>query len=475
MATNPDTLVKFAVHDIVNQINDGMDPQAATEKVARELKLNPQFIKRASEALNVALHYNHFKKHAEARADDFPIVDAQKIADNIFGATEKTASEFRSELFSSFQSEEITPKFARYLEEGPHKEAYTKLLNEKAATKFDMSERGVYEKTANYVRDLKKEAQDKRAEACEAEYQTNRSFCKILEKFARAQEYRTSFDEFESQAFSLYGEKASPYLDLLHKTGQIKEARGKHDATYKMFNACDEVKLLGTFLKNAEELAAIKQAADDAEHNFKFENDYVQETFRNRGCTLFDKAAGADSTIAEKVEAELAKEGAAIQGISEEDPVLAAVKVKKAEAHKKKEAHVKEAFSFIDTMMNSAKGESKPSISATSNSDMDNRNRAFLLQELATTDPILSKQHPKKVVDSYEQMLRLAPEISNEKELVRAFLRQSTASQAIGPFEGQQLVEADTKLLKQRMLQKGLPGGGGGDFGGGGGGPKGGG
>jgi hypothetical protein len=457
MATNPDTLVKFAVHDIVNQINDGMDPQAATEKVARELKLNPQFIKRASEAINVALHYNHFKKHAEARADDFPIVDAQKIADDIFGTQEKTASQFRSELFSSFQAEEITPKFARYLEDGPHKEAYAKLINEKAVTKFDMSERGVYEKAANYIRDLKKEAQDKRAEACEAEYQTNRSFCKILEKFARAEDYRTSFHEFESQAFAIHGEKAVPYLDLLYKTSQLKEARGKRDSSYKMFSPCEEVNAFGAFLKNAEELASVKEAATDAEHNFKFENDYIQDTFQKRGCELFNKVAQIDSTIAERVEAELKKEAETIENIPVADPVLAAVKAKKTTEFKKKEASVKEAFSFIDSMMNAAKSEGKPSVAATSNSEMDNRNRAFLLQELATTDPILSKQHPKKVVDSYQQMLRLAPEISNEKELVRAFLRQSTASQAIGPFEGQQLVEADTKLLKQRMLQKGLP------------------
>jgi arsenate reductase-like glutaredoxin family protein len=98
----------------------------------------------------------------------------RKIAENIFGHKEKTASEFRSELFSSFQSEEVAPKFARYLEEGPHKEAYTKIINEKANTKFERSERGVYEKSANYVRDLRKQAEDKLAAAIEHEYQTNR-------------------------------------------------------------------------------------------------------------------------------------------------------------------------------------------------------------------------------------------------------------------------------------------------------------
>jgi hypothetical protein len=223
------------------------------------------------------------------------------------------------------------------------------------------------------------------------------------------------------------------------------------------FEPCDEVKLFGDFLKKADELASIKQAADDADYNYNYENEYVKEIFRTRGCELFDKQASAvDSTISERVEAELKKEAEDIEKISEEDPVIAVIKQKKAEELKKKEASIKEAFGFIEGMFNKAKEEGKPSISATTNTDSDNRDRAFLLQELAYTDPILSKQPPRKVVDSYEQMLRLSPEISKEKELVRAFLRQSTAGQAVDPFMGAQLVEADTKLLKQRRLHSGL-------------------
>jgi molybdenum-dependent DNA-binding transcriptional regulator ModE len=224
-----------------------------------------------------------------------------------------------------------------------------------------------------------------------------------------------------------------------------------------MFEPCDEVKLFGNFLKHADELASVKQAAEDAEYNYTFENDYVKEIFRARGCELFNKQASAiDSTISERVETELKKEAEEIEKLSEEDPVIAVIKQKKAAELQKKADSVKEAFGFIEGMFNRAKEEGKPSISATTNSDSDNRDRAFLLQELAYTDPILSKMPSKKVVDSYEQMLRLSPEISKEKELVRAFLRQSTAGQAVDPFMGSQLVEADTKLLKQRRLHSGL-------------------
>ena len=47
-------------------------------------------------------------------------------------------------------------------------------------------------------------------------------------------------------------------------------------------------------------------------------------------------------------------------------------------------------------------------------------------------------------------------ELSKEKELTRAFLRQAGASQAIDPFQGQQLIQANTQLLKQHQMQQGV-------------------
>ena len=83
-----------------------------------------------------------------------------------------------------------------------------------------------------------------------------------------------------------------------------------------------------------------------------------------------------------------------------------------------------------------------------------NRDRAFLLQELASTDPVLSITPTSKVVEAYEQILRFTPEISEEKELVRALLRKSCAGQAVEPLEGQQLIEANVQSLSQPQIQQ---------------------
>jgi hypothetical protein len=405
----------------------------------------------------VALHYNHFKKHPDAKADDFPIVDAQKVAEDIFGQKEKTASEFKSELFSSFQSEETSPKFARYLEAGPHKEAYEKIIKTEAVYDFPMSEKGVYEKSANYIRDLKKTAENTQARAQDADYNTTRAFGAILEKFAKAPESRTSFEEFESQAYSTYGERVNAQLDLLHKAGHLKEARGKHDAGYTMFTPCPELGLLDNFLKLAQELPGLKKEAQDAEYNYNFEKSHLDETFALRGCELKKKAADAEAlSPLERLEVQMNKEAASIADIPESDPVLARVKLTKLAELSKERERIKTANDFIDSAMDAARGEGKPGMSATTNTDFDNRDRSFLLQELATTDPILSKIPTKHVVDSYQQLMRIAPEISKEKDMVRSYLRQATAAQGVDPFQGQQLIDANTKLLKQRQLQQGI-------------------
>ena len=453
----PDALIKFAVQDIVALINSGENPQKATEKVAEQLQLNSNFIKRAAEAVNVALHYSHFKKHANDRASDFPIVDAELAAKNLLGGKEKTAGEFQSEQFSSFEVQEA-PNFARYLEDGPHKEAFEQIVNLPEDKKNGLSEKGLYEKTANYIRDLRKTAEDKTAQVSGQEYEVTRSFGRILEKLATAPEYRTPFHEIEAQIFSKYGQASVQYLDLLYKTAGLRdESRGVHDVNYKMFSDAPELKMFDTFMKNAQDLAVLKKEAEEADHQYKFEKAHQDETFRIRGCSLNKIADSPTGSVLEKLELQLKKEAEKIEAIPEEDPVLAHIKAAKQVKLAEDRTRIKAAIDFIDSASSSLGDVAdKPSTKVTTNSAGDNRDRAFLLQELATTDPILSKQPTKRVVDSYQQMLRISPELSKEKELVRSYLRQATATQAVDPFQAQQLIEADSKLLKQRQMQQGI-------------------
>lgn len=86
----------------------------------------------------------------------------------------------------------------------------------------------------------------------------------------------------------------------------------------------------------------------------------------------------------------------------------------------------------------------------------EQRERSLLLQELISTDPIISKFPTHHVVDAYQQMLRIAPELSSEREVVRAFLRQAGATQQIDKNEADALIAANMRPFNKHQLFKGL-------------------
>ena len=77
--------------------------------------------------------------------------------------------------------------------------------------------------------------------------------------------------------------------------------------------------------------------------------------------------------------------------------------------------------------------------------------RKLLLQELMMTDSILSKVNPVKVARAFEQLMRLSPEISKEKEVVRAELRAMVASQALSKYDAELMTKLDSGMLKRRV------------------------
>jgi hypothetical protein len=104
--------------------------------------------------------------------------------------------------------------------------------------------------------------------------------------------------------------------------------------------------------------------------------------------------------------------------------------------------HVSEAFS---AGFKPHKTAPKP------NMTLDNMERKLLLQELMMTDPILSKVNPARVARAFEQLLRLSPEISKEKEVVRAELRAMVSSQALSKFDADLMAKTDVGMLKRRI------------------------
>jgi hypothetical protein len=473
----PNILIKSALNDAVQKVNSGMSPTEALKKVAEELDLNPNYIQRTGEALNVALNYRHFKT-ASDRSSEFEIADIPKAIQEVFTFADKTAAEKISETFSVSDANEHIFNYNRALSNPMYKKAFLEIsgateTNDSYATTFNT----VYEKSNNYIQKLAKQKDEADVAKIAAELTLNDRFSSLTDEFKKDAGYRSSFDEFESQVFAKHGSAALPYVDLIYKTAKLQEDRGVHDSGYMMFEQCKEAALFDSLMKAASELIENEKVASEASENLEFETAFVHSCRKELG------KAGAVKIAAEKEESkEETEEESAGEEQASTDPVMAEIKKKASDdslsvAEKYSsdpvlaEAMQKEAFFGLETagglfglgkmlpdIMHEHVHESFTSgfknhgIKAVKpNLTLDNMERKLLLQELMLTDPILSKVNPAKVARAFEQLLRLSPEISKEKEVVRAELRAMVSSQALSKFDADLMAKTDVGMLKRRI------------------------
>ena len=478
----PNILIKSALSEAVQKINGGMSPTAALKKVASDFDLNPNYIQRTGEALNVALHYKHFKT-ASDRSDEFEIADIPKAIEEVFTVNEKTASEYITETFGNNDANETVFNYNRALSNPIYKRAFLEVVgatetNDSYPTTF----KTVYEKSANYINKLEKSAEAAEVAKVAAEIELNDTFSTLSDSFRKDASYRSTFEEFESQVFAKHGEAAVPYIDLLHKTACPNDERGVHDDKYMMFSQSKEAQLFDRLMTAAATLVEAEKTAEINAENLAYEKAFLKECHQMLGKQAEEEKEEASEKDEVEEKGETEEKGEAEEK-EEEDPVLEQIKKKVLNPEEKQAAALsedpvleqameKDAFlggllqrrSFTQMMAGPVAeliGDpvseafhhnfKSPSKSVKPNMTLDNMERRLLLQELMMTDPILSKVNPAKVARAFEQLLRLSPEISRQKEVVRAELRAMVSSQALSTYNADLLAKTDLGMLKRRV------------------------
>jgi hypothetical protein len=423
----PLKLVKHALSSTINQIKTGDHPTVALEKVAIALDLNPHFIQRTGEALNVALTHNHFKKSASDRANDFDIADPQHVTSKIFGTQEKTLHQKKAEWFPTVNE---TVDYNKYLIDEEFQKTASTISNTSANfDSYETSFKGQYKKASEYISRVERELDDIKTEKVATDVYVESAFMNLVNGFKKHASARTPFHEFESQVYSLHGEPVKEYIDLIYKTAGISEERGSHDPKYIAFTPSSETALFSSFLKAASQRNEFEVQVKEAE---EFVSEQKQE-LHQAGYKLNPMAQAFEKLSCETMDDEL--DG------------LVQVLEKVADA---KSNIIQTLFSKFREV---SSGGSKNGSPHHTNSSIDNRARITLLQDLIMTDPILMKQDPRKIIQAYQQILRLSPQLSKEKEVVRAQLRAMMAGQALHPTDAEQLVGIDSALMKQHRMQ----------------------
>ena len=485
---DPNALLKQAVSEITNYINtDKLSPHDAVKKVAGEMNLNVNFIKRASEVINVALTYNHFKKNAGARDQDFPIVDAQKVASEIYGTQEAPIENKKANWFNS--PDEI-PDFNKFLSNNKFKQAFTQIKNSSENyDSFPLSIRGAFDKTSAYLADMERVIDDLKTKKANETDAANKTFFGLVGEFAKDAGYRSSFETFEKDAYTLHGNRATPYIEFIHQLGAANEKRATDKGASTTDSVCKEAKLFTKFLEHVDNLHKVSAELEAVEANYKEDKQKIQQAYFKVGEAILDNF--------DKVQADtggVKKEAAAVEETIEVDPVKEAVKAKLAAAEstidpsdearhltplqsstlpptlkkaiiaskKSKVASSEDTkiAGVLDTLLTQYQSRTQPGSSIPTTSHQDNLDRRLMLQNMMKSDDVLSSVDPKRVADAYEQFLHLAPELSKERDVVRGALRAMINSPdgAISPFDAQQFIEANTAFARQRLMQEGKAG-----------------
>jgi hypothetical protein len=89
---------------------------------------------------------------------------------------------------------------------------------------------------------------------------------------------------------------------------------------------------------------------------------------------------------------------------------------------------------------------------------LKNVQRQVVLQDLMFNDPMIAETDPQTVSNTYNAVLQLAPEVTANKEVMRAILRQAVHSVAISPFDATSWVELERIIQDVRGKRPPQPG-----------------
>jgi hypothetical protein len=87
---------------------------------------------------------------------------------------------------------------------------------------------------------------------------------------------------------------------------------------------------------------------------------------------------------------------------------------------------------------------------------LDNVRRKLLLEDLIVNDPIISGADQNKVIAAYGTLLKTAPAVSLQKDVVRSVLREMVNTEAFSPYDAKNLIDLDMSVQKRTRMAKEL-------------------
>lgn len=447
-----------ALDTAIEHKNAGLAPDDALTKAAMTHGLNSDMTERMVEAFNIAL-VNSSIRRMDDKTASFPVGNKDTVMSAVFNRFEpadrsKTAGAENEEFFSVVHPKNISLGWGE--------------------TKTPLAKTAGLELTqiahAYGACDLLRAGLSKLAQDCiSAELRTNDSFSELCNHLAESGNH-SKFAGLEHQALYEYGEGVKPLMQELYEAARLEHSKvarfsGMMNAAFVHFPKSATWDLLQGFINNSQSMAA---AVEKRQKEGAAVQSQIDDTYR-----MIRQLSDDSFESTEKSAADLLVEGGTIPKLAYEDKgdetpssgVDPVGMLSKAVA-----SPFDRGNSFVSSVQSGVSGAladsyQKAHIEATKNhmrgpkdeadAEKDNLIRQSILSELVNNDEIVSRMPHKDIEHSYGSLLSLSPTLTLDHNLVRGWLRNSAATQALDPFTAGSLIKVEQDARKNKLLASG--------------------
>lgn len=451
---NDETLLLDSVKQMADLVDAGSTPNQALAKVAQEREMKPGFVKACASAYNTGRQLSkwHDGKTASERMTTFPLADAEEVIKDLWG--EKRASEIHSMPISAarFQSYRDMEKPAYDILDLMTKQAGCGSSNGKKKAKVD----------AETLLNGKQKAQQKMGAARDAMYAAESAMnlhVHTLETYFKKMAIdRLPFAQVEHGAATMLGEPAEKLMTYLHSCCESEKRASDLPATWSGFNqpvrrSAEPYRSIELAIKSAAEYVKLKSEFKKAAEAYKL----AEMSCETYALSLNDAEDSEDDSDEDddSMEMDITEVKDDLEQINEINDEL-----EDLSDDVEKEAGILEgvlggsAYGFTSgigkALVDSPEKLLERQVRNLESPDhMEElrkiRSRAMLAGFLSDPENPISQHDPDEVLEHYNNLVKLAPHVSEQPEVVSSLLQRRLVGQT-QPFE----------LLETVKLNKGL-------------------
>jgi hypothetical protein len=450
-----------ALHDAVSNFNDGGDPNAAVVKAAQAHDFNTDQTTRLIEMFNSARTIYHYKT-ASDRTSAFALADPAVVIPAYYEEPEKEAAAHSGLQpdYAWYGTPEVDYRDNMLVKAGgAHNDVGLGQPVEHSDMSLDTLGKRAYD-LMHVQRDL---AETARTEAGVAGTKAGILLTKLAAELARGYE-EVCIDRWQRLS-ATHMQKSAEFAPVLHKLAEflpvwlrdavVLEKVGEDVIEDRdLISEEEQLKEAKFWMESeAEMLAYSGEITKEADaFNVDFTTMVVNEFPEARAQSLADfcKVGGTTTTTsrkktdAEPITQKLFGFGEPFDQDSKtvNEPVIGKA-ISEAIGEGVKKPGGEWAASGVTSMLTGPAERANVAMS----DRLRNVQRQVMLEELMTNDPVLADEDPEIVASAYSTILKIAPEVATNKEVVRAILRESVHSLAISPLTAQSWVELEKDLL----------------------------